>query len=90
MSEHPRSAGFSSPASGEGPPSPSPASGGGQGGGNNAPSTGNPHPNSLPLAGEGTEERAPLLEARDLKKHFPIHSGLFSRATGKVNAVDGV
>jgi peptide/nickel transport system ATP-binding protein/oligopeptide transport system ATP-binding protein len=32
----------------------------------------------------------PLLEVRDLKKHFPIHSGLFSRVSDRVYAVDGV
>ncbi len=31
-----------------------------------------------------------LLEVNDLKKHFPIQSGLFSRTTGHVKAVDGV
>jgi peptide/nickel transport system ATP-binding protein/oligopeptide transport system ATP-binding protein len=33
---------------------------------------------------------APLLEVRDLKKHFPIHKGFFSRVSGQVYAVDGV
>ena len=33
---------------------------------------------------------APLLEVRDLKKHFPIKSGVFKRRTGSVFAVDGV
>jgi peptide/nickel transport system ATP-binding protein/oligopeptide transport system ATP-binding protein len=32
----------------------------------------------------------PLLEVRDLKKHFPIHRGFFSRVSGQVYAVDGV
>jgi peptide/nickel transport system ATP-binding protein/oligopeptide transport system ATP-binding protein len=32
----------------------------------------------------------PLLEVRDLKKHFPVHKGLFSRVAGQVRAVDGV
>jgi oligopeptide/dipeptide ABC transporter ATP-binding protein len=32
----------------------------------------------------------PLLEVRDLKKHFPIHKGVFSRISGQVYAVDGV
>jgi oligopeptide/dipeptide ABC transporter ATP-binding protein len=32
----------------------------------------------------------PLLEVTDLKKHFPIHQGLFSRVSGQVYAVDGV
>ena len=32
----------------------------------------------------------PLLEVRDLKKHFPIRRGLLSRVSGQVRAVDGV
>ena len=32
----------------------------------------------------------PLLEVRDLKKHFPLHGGIFGRQTGAVYAVDGV
>jgi peptide/nickel transport system ATP-binding protein len=32
----------------------------------------------------------PLLEVNGLKKHFPIHGGLFGRETGRVHAVDGV
>jgi oligopeptide/dipeptide ABC transporter ATP-binding protein len=32
----------------------------------------------------------PLLEVRDLVKHFPIHRGLFGRTAGQVRAVDGV
>jgi oligopeptide/dipeptide ABC transporter ATP-binding protein len=35
-------------------------------------------------------DAAPLLEVTDLKKHFPIHKGLFSRVSGRVYAVDGV
>ncbi len=31
-----------------------------------------------------------LVEVRDLKMHFPIHSGLLRRRTGAVKAVDGV
>jgi ABC-type oligopeptide transport system ATPase subunit len=31
-----------------------------------------------------------LLEIRDLKKHFPVGEGLFSRHKGAVKAVDGV
>lgn len=31
-----------------------------------------------------------LLEIRDLKKHFPVGDGLFSRSKGAVKAVDGV
>ncbi|WP_089775903.1 ABC transporter ATP-binding protein [Ruania alba] len=36
----------------------------------------------------GSDE--PLLSVRDLRVHFPIRSGFFSRVTGKVHAVDGV
>ena len=32
----------------------------------------------------------PLLEVRNLKKHFPLHGGLLGRQTGAVYAVDGV
>jgi len=32
----------------------------------------------------------PLLEVRDLRKHFPIRKGLFTRTVGHVRAVDGV
>jgi oligopeptide/dipeptide ABC transporter ATP-binding protein len=35
-------------------------------------------------------ELAPLLEVRELRKHFPIRGGLFRRVTGYVRAVDGV
>jgi peptide/nickel transport system ATP-binding protein/oligopeptide transport system ATP-binding protein len=38
----------------------------------------------------GPASAPPLLEVRDLKKHFPIHAGLFSRVSGNVYAVDGV
>lgn len=31
-----------------------------------------------------------ILEARNLKKHFPIHKGFFMRQVGAVKAVDGV
>jgi peptide/nickel transport system ATP-binding protein/oligopeptide transport system ATP-binding protein len=37
-----------------------------------------------------SESPAALLEVRDLKKHFPIHQGVFSRVAGHVYAVDGV
>ena len=38
-----------------------------------------------------TEKTAtPLVQVRDLKMHFPIHTGLFRRHTGDVKAVDGV
>jgi len=36
------------------------------------------------------ESASPLLEVRDLKVHFPIHSGLMRRQTGSFKAVDGV
>jgi len=32
----------------------------------------------------------PLLEVRDLVKHFPVRKGVFSRVAGQVRAVDGV
>jgi ABC-type oligopeptide transport system ATPase subunit len=32
----------------------------------------------------------PLLEVRDLKMHFPIRRGFWSRTVGQVKAVDGV
>ncbi len=32
----------------------------------------------------------PLLTVRDLRAHFPIHKGLFSRVVGHVRAVDGI
>jgi oligopeptide/dipeptide ABC transporter ATP-binding protein len=34
--------------------------------------------------------RPPVLDVRDLKKHFPIHKGLLQRTGGAVFAVDGV
>lgn len=33
---------------------------------------------------------APILEARDLKKYFPVRTGLLQRVTGHVQAVDGI
>ena len=33
---------------------------------------------------------APVLSVKNLKKHFPIKSGVFGRVTGHVKAVDGV
>ena len=32
----------------------------------------------------------PLLEIRDLKKHFPIVRGFFNKVVGQVRAVDGI
>jgi peptide/nickel transport system ATP-binding protein/oligopeptide transport system ATP-binding protein len=44
----------------------------------------------LPATASAADTGAPLLEVRDLKKHFPIYKGVFSRVVGKVYAVDGV
>jgi peptide/nickel transport system ATP-binding protein/oligopeptide transport system ATP-binding protein len=33
---------------------------------------------------------APLLDVRDLKKHFPVRQGIFGRVAGWVRAVDGI
>src|SRR3954467_5930569 len=38
----------------------------------------------------GNMNNAPLLAVENLKKHFPIYSGVFSRVSGQVYAVDGV
>src|SRR5271170_6576190 len=32
----------------------------------------------------------PLLEVQGLKKHFPVHRGVFSRTAAFVHAVDGI
>src|SRR6202023_778649 len=48
-----------------------------------------PHPNPSPQAGKGIGGD-PLVAVHGLKKHFPIHKGLFSRVSGQVYAVDGV
>jgi len=45
---------------------------------------------SDPAAPSKFANRAPVLEVRDLKKHFPIHKGLLQRVGGYVYAVDGV
>jgi oligopeptide/dipeptide ABC transporter ATP-binding protein len=36
------------------------------------------------------EDRTPVVSLRNLKKYFPIRSGVFSRVSGHVKAVDGV
>src|SRR5271155_409607 len=41
-------------------------------------------------ASAGVESVQPLIEVRDLKKHFPFLKGVFSRSAGTVYAVDGV
>ncbi|MBI3376619.1 MAG: ATP-binding cassette domain-containing protein [Betaproteobacteria bacterium] len=33
---------------------------------------------------------AVLLQVSELRKHFPVHKGIFGRAAGKVHAVDGI
>jgi oligopeptide/dipeptide ABC transporter ATP-binding protein len=38
----------------------------------------------------GVGNAGPLLAVENLKKHFPIHTGVFSRVAGQVYAVDGV
>ncbi|MHB1222950.1 MAG: ABC transporter ATP-binding protein [Gemmatimonadaceae bacterium] len=38
----------------------------------------------------GHDSTPPLLEVRDLVKHFPIRKGVFGRTVGQVRAVDGV
>ena len=38
----------------------------------------------------GSNALEPVLEVRDLKKHFPVQGGVFSRTVGHVLAVDGV
>ena len=35
-------------------------------------------------------ERTPVLEVKDLKKHFPVKKGLLRRTVGQVYAVDGI
>ncbi len=35
-------------------------------------------------------ETTPLIEVKDLKKYFPVTSGLLSKVTGHIKAVDGV
>ncbi|HEX5580959.1 MAG TPA: dipeptide ABC transporter ATP-binding protein [Gemmatimonadaceae bacterium] len=42
------------------------------------------------VAGTATPPGTPLLEVRDLVKHFPIRKGLFGRQAGSVRAVDGI
>jgi oligopeptide/dipeptide ABC transporter ATP-binding protein len=48
-------------------------------------------PDVAPAPTRAGESRQPILEVRDLKKHFPIHSsGIVRRNIGAVQAVDGV
>jgi oligopeptide transport system ATP-binding protein len=55
--------------------------------------------NEYSTSPEGTSSEAtgvdltiedPLIEVRDLRKHFPVHRGLLGRRVGEVKAVDGV
>jgi peptide/nickel transport system ATP-binding protein len=46
-----------------------------------------PSGNGATRSGSG---QTPVLEVKDLKKHFPIHKGVFQRVVGHVYAVDGV
>ena len=39
---------------------------------------------------EQTARQQPLLEVRQLKKHFPVTRGFFKRVVGNIKAVDGV
>src|SRR5690606_3913018 len=43
-----------------------------------------------PQRGAGMTDTAPMLEARDLRVHFPIRKGFLKRVVGHVKAVDGV
>ena len=36
------------------------------------------------------DTNGPLIEVRNLKKHFPVKKGVFSRVVGQVRAVDGI
>ena len=42
------------------------------------------------MKAERVESGTPLLEVTDLRKHFPVHSGLLRRQVAAVKAVDGV
>ena len=49
-----------------------------------------PHRGGVVMGTEAAAADTPLVEVRDLYKHFPVRSGLLSRRTGAVHAVDGV
>jgi len=53
-----------------------------------------PHKQILSLLADRKEKlnliKVPLLKVRELKMHFPVRGGLFSRQIGAVKAVDGV
>ncbi len=42
------------------------------------------------IALPGPRAQVPVLDVRDLKKHFPIRKGLLRAVAGHVYAVDGV
>ena len=44
----------------------------------------------LPSERHADGSARPLLEVENLKKHFPVYKGVFSRVSGHVYAVDGV
>lgn len=43
-----------------------------------------------PVSSSPKATDSPLVEVRNLKKHYPINSGILNRQTGAVRAVDGV
>jgi peptide/nickel transport system ATP-binding protein len=50
-----------------------------------------PRPPAMPAAVVATNDDAPIIEVRELKKHFPLFKGgVFRRRVGTVRAVDGV
>src|SRR6476469_5830687 len=44
----------------------------------------------IPMADATPAQAVPVLEVKDLKKHFPVRKGLLRRVVGHVYAVDGV
>ena len=46
--------------------------------------------NGLRSANKAATSEKPLLEVRNLVKHFPIRGGLSGREVAKVHAVDGI
>jgi oligopeptide transport system ATP-binding protein len=47
-------------------------------------------PGPLPSPSAGASAERPLVEVRDLVKHFPVRGGILQRTVGVVQAVDGV